>query len=164
MWRRLFTSEYGNRYPMPSLHHKQQKLAVLIDAENASHALTGPILLRAACYGVLAVKRAYGDWSRPRMQRFKSQLHRYAIEPVQLFNYTTGKNAADIALSLDAMDLMHMGQVSGVCLVSSDSDFTPVAIRLRREDLRVYGFGGRHTPTAFVAACSAFIYTDSMSV
>lgn len=148
---------------MSSLHHKQQKLAVLFDAENTSPTHIRAILRRAACYGVLAIKRAYADWSHPRMQRFKALLLRYAIEPVQLFSYTKGKNAADIALSLDAMDLMHMGQVTGVCLVSSDSDFTPVAIRLRREDLRVYGFGERQTPAAFVAACSTFIYTDSLA-
>lgn len=81
---------------------------------------------------------------------------------MQLFGCTKGKNAADIALSLEAMDLMHMGQVTGVCLVSSDSDFTPVAIRLRCEDLRGYGFGERQTPAAFVAACSTFIYSDSL--
>ncbi len=148
---------------MPSLLSKQQKLAVLIDAENASPARLRAILRRAACYGELAIKRAYADWSLPRMQRFKAMLLRHAIEPVQLFSYTRGKNAADIALSLDAMDLMHMGQVTGVCLVSSDSDFTPVAIRLRRDDLRVYGFGDRQTPTAFVAACSAFIFTDTLA-
>lgn len=147
---------------MPNPLSKQQKLAVLIDAENTSPARLRAILRRAACYGVLAIKRAYADWSSPRMRRFKALLLRHAIEPVQLFNYTPGKNAADIALSLDAMDLMHMGHVTGVCLVSSDSDFTPVAVRLRREDLRVYGFGERQTPVAFVAACSTFIYTESL--
>jgi uncharacterized LabA/DUF88 family protein len=148
---------------MPNPQSKQQKLAVLIDAENASPARLRAILRRAACYGVLAIKRAYGDWSNPRLQRFKTLLLRHAIEPVQLFSCARGKNAADIALSLDAMDLMHMGQVTGICLVSSDSDFTPVAIRLRREDVRVYGFGERQTPIAFVAACSTFIYTDSLA-
>ncbi len=147
---------------MPNLLNKQQKLAVLIDAENTSPARLRAILRRAACYGVLAIKRAYADWSNLRMQRFKALLLRHAIEAVQLFSCTKGKNAAVIALSLDAMDLMHMGQVTGVCLVSSDSDFTPVAIRLRREDLRVYGFGERQTPAAFVAACSTFIYSDSL--
>lgn len=149
---------------MPSLLHKQQKLAVLIDAENASHTLTRPILLRAACYGVLSVKRAYADWSRPGMRSFKQLLHRNAIEAVHLFNYTTGKNAADMVLSLDAMDLMNTGQLDGFCIVSSDSDFTPLAIRIRRDGLRVYGFGGRQTPAAFVAACNVFIYTESISV
>lgn len=105
---------------MPSLLHKQQKLAVLIDAENASHTLTRPILLRAACYGVLSVKLAYADWSRPGMRRFKEMLHRNAIEAVHLFNHTTGKNAADMVLSLDAMGLMNTGQLDGFCIVSSD--------------------------------------------
>lgn len=148
---------------MPSLLHKQQNLAVLIDAENASHTLTRPILLRAACYGVLAIKRAYADWSRPGMTRFKHLLNRNAVEAVHLFQHARGKNAADMALSLDAMDLLHMGQLDGFCIVSSDSDFTPLAIRIRRDGLRVYGFGGRQTPAAFVAACNSFIYTDTIA-
>jgi uncharacterized LabA/DUF88 family protein len=149
---------------MPSLLHKQRNFAVLIDAENAQHTLTRPILLRAACYGVLAVKRAYADWSRPGMRRFKQLLHRNAVEAVHLFDCATGKNAADMALSLDAMDLLHMGQLDGFCIVSSDSDFTPLAMRIRRDGLRVYGFGGRQTPKAFVAACNCFIYTDTIRV
>jgi len=149
---------------MPSQLHQNRNLAVLIDAENASHTLTRSILLRAACYGVLAVKRAYADWSRPGMRHFRQVLNHNAIEPVHLFSYTPGKNASDMALSLDAMDLLHTGQLDGFCIVSSDSDFTPLAIRIRREGLRVYGFGGRQTPKSFVAACSCFIYTDTISV
>ena len=141
---------------------KQQKLAVLIDAENVSHTLIRSILLRAACYGSLIVKRAFADWSRPGMRRFKTVLHHHAIEPVHLFSYTPGKNAADITLCLNAMDLVNTGQFDGVCLVSSDSDLTPLAFCLRREGVRVYGFGARQTPRAFVAACSNFIYTDSI--
>lgn len=132
---------------------KQQKLAVLIDAENVSHTLIRSILLRAACYGSLIVKRAFADWSRPGMRRFKTVLHHHAIEPVHLFSYTPG---------LNAMDLVNTGQFDGVCLVSSDSDLTPLAFCLRREGVRVYGFGARQTPRAFVAACSNFIYTDSI--
>lgn len=149
---------------MPKLLHKQQRLAVLIDAENTSHTLIRPILLRAACYGVLAVKRAYADWTRPNMRRFRDVVHRHAIEAVQLFQYTNGKNAADIMLCLDSMDLMNTGHFNGVCLVSSDSDLTPLAIRFQREGVRVYGFGGRQTPRAFVAACSHFIYTETIAV
>lgn len=111
---------------------KQQKLAVLIDAENVSHTLIRSILLRAACYGSLIVKRAFADWSRPGMRRFKTVLHHHAIEPVHLFSYTPG---------LNAMDLVNTGQFDGVCLVSSDSDLTPLAFCLRREGVRVYGFG-----------------------
>lgn len=149
---------------MPRLQHKQQRLAVLFDAENISYTLTRPILLRAACYGALAVKRAYADWSRPAMSRFKNVLLHNAIEPVQLFPYTKGKNAADIMLSLEALSLANTGQLDGVCLASSDSDLTPLAFCLRREGLRVYGFGTRQTPRAFVAACNSFIYTESIAI
>ena len=127
---------------MPSRLHKQRNLAVLIDAENASHTLTRSILLRAACYGMLAVKRAYADWSRPGMRHFRRVLNHNAIEPVHLFNYTPGKNASDMVLSLDAMDLLHTGQLDGFCIVSSDSDFTP---------------------KAFVAACNGFVFTETIS-
>ena len=148
---------------MPKLAHKQQKLAVLIDAENVSHTLVRSILLRAACYGTLLVKRAFADWSRPDMRRFKSVLNQNAIEAVHLVSYARGKNAADITLCLNAMDLVHTGQFDAVCLVSSDSDFTPLAFRMRHEGVRVYGFGAQQTPRAFVAACSSFIYTDGLS-
>ncbi|MDO9438594.1 NYN domain-containing protein [Hydrogenophaga sp.] len=148
---------------MQRLHNKQQKLAVLIDAENVSHTLIRAILLRAACYGTLDVKRAFADWSQPNMRNFRGILHHHAIEPVHLFSYTRGKNAADIALCLNAMDLVNTGQFDGVCLVSSDSDLTPLVFCMRREGMRVYGFGGRQTPRVFVAACSSFIYTDAIA-
>lgn len=149
---------------MAQLANKQRRLAVLIDAENVSHTLIRPILQRAACYGTLCVKRAFGDWSRPQMRHFRKALHQHAIEPVHLFSYTRGKNAADIALCLNAMDLVNTGQFDGVCLVSSDSDLTPLVFCMRREGMRVYGFGARQTPQVFVTACSSFIYTDSISV
>ncbi|WP_159592575.1 NYN domain-containing protein [Hydrogenophaga sp. BPS33] len=142
--------------------NKQQRLAVLIDAENVSHTLIPAILLRCACYGTLQVKRAFADWSRPDMRNFRNVLNRNAIEAVHLVSYARGKNAADIALCLNAMELVHTGQFDAVCLVSSDSDFTPLAFTLRRAGVRVYGFGGRQTPRAFVAACSNFIYTESV--
>lgn len=148
---------------MPRLQHKQQKLAVLIDAENVSHTLIRSILLRAACYGALCVKRAYADWTRPQMSNFKPVMLHNAIEGIQLFPCARGKNSADIALSLDAMALVNTGQLDGVCLVSSDSDLTPLACCVRREGMRVYGFGARQTPRAFVAACSRFIYTESIT-
>ena len=148
---------------MPKLQHKQQKLAVLIDAENVSHTLIRSILLRAACYGALLVKRAYADWSRPQMSRFKNVLHHNAIEAVQLFPYAKGKNSADIMLCVEAMSLVNTGQFDAVCLVSSDSDFTPLAFGVRREGVRVYGFGAQQTPRAFAAACTSFIYTESIA-
>ena len=147
---------------MPKLAHKQQKLAVLIDAENVSHTLVRAILLRAACYGTLMVKRAFADWSRSDMRNFRGVLNQNAIEAVHLVSYARGKNAADITLCLCAMELVNTGQFDAVCLVSSDSDLTPLAFSLRRAGVRVYGFGARQTPRAFVAACSCFIYTDAM--
>ncbi len=149
---------------MTQRQNKQRKLAVLIDAENVSHTLIRPILLRAACYGTLDVKRAFADWSRPEMRRFRTVLHEHAIEPVHLFSYSRGKNAADIMLCLNAMELVHTGQFDGVFLVSSDADLTPLAFCVRREGVRVYGIGGQQTPRAFVTACSKFIYTDAMGV
>lgn len=144
--------------------NKQQRIAVLIDAENVSHTLIPAILLRCASYGTLLVKRAFADWSRPGMRNFRNVLNRNAIEAVHLVSYARGKNAADITLCLNAMELVQTGQFDAVCLVSSDSDFTPLAFTLRRAGVRVYGFGGRQTPRAFVAACSSFIYTDGMGV
>ncbi|QHE84390.1 NYN domain-containing protein [Hydrogenophaga sp. BPS33] len=148
---------------MPKLGHKQQRLAVLIDAENVSHTLIRAILLRAACYGTLIVKRAFADWSRSEMKRFKSLLNPNAIEAVHLISFARGKNAADITLCLHAMDLVNAGLVDAVCIVSSDSDFAPLVFKMRCEGVRVYGVGDRQTPRAFVAACSSFIYTDSIS-
>ncbi|MDO9436317.1 NYN domain-containing protein [Hydrogenophaga sp.] len=149
---------------MSKRQNKQQRLAVLIDAENVSHTLVPAILLRAACYGTLDVKRAFGDWSRADMRNFRSVLNPNAIEAVHLVSYARGKNAADITLCLNAMDLVHTGQFDGVCLVSSDCDLTPLAFRIRREGVRVYGIGGRQTPHSFAMACSRFIYTDSIVV
>ncbi|QHE84226.1 NYN domain-containing protein [Hydrogenophaga sp. BPS33] len=148
---------------MPKLAHKQQKLAVLIDAENVRHLNIRAILQRAACYGTLLVKRAYADWSLAKMSDYRNVLYENAIEAMQVVSYAKGKNAADIALCLNAMDLVHTGHFDGVCLVSSDSDLTHLALRLRQEGVRVYGFGERQTPRGFVMACSSFIYTDSIA-
>ncbi len=149
---------------MPSLLHKQQILALLIDAQNAQCTLTPQILRRAACYGQLAVKRAYADWTRAETRRMRDMLQSHAVEPVQMFRTAAGKNAADITLSLDALDLLYTGHLDGFCIVSSDSDFTPLAIRLRRDGMRVYGFGNRHTPKSFVQACTKFIYLEDLEL
>ena len=144
--------------------HQQtpRRLAVLFDAENISYTLTRPILQRAAHYGELTVKRAYGDWSQPRLGRMRTVMLNNAIEPVQLFPYARGKNAADIMLTVEAMALLNTGQFDGICIASSDSDLTPLVYCIRREGLRVIGFGGRHTPMPFVKACDNFIYTESI--
>ena len=135
-------------------------LAVLIDADNAQASPIHELLDEVSVYGTASVKRAYGDWSTPQLKKWKDELHTHAIKPVQQFSYTKGKNATDSALIIDAMDLLHTGDINGFCLVSSDSDFTPLATRIRESGLVVYGFGERKTPQPFVAACDKFIYTD----
>jgi len=138
-------------------------LAVLIDADNAQASPIQELLEEVSRYGTANVKRAYGDWSSPQLKKWKEELHTHAIKPVQQFAYTKGKNATDSALIIDAMDLLHTGDLNGFCLVSSDSDFTPLAARIREAGLKVYGFGERKTPQPFVAACDKFIYTDILT-
>ena len=135
-------------------------LAVLIDADNAQASLIQQLLEEVSRYGTANVKRAYGDWSKSQLKKWENELQAHGIKPVQQFPYTKGKNATDLALIIDAMDLLHTGNLNGFCLVSSDSDFTPMAMRIREAGLKVYGFGERKTPQAFVAACDKFIYTD----
>lgn len=137
-----------------------QKLAVLIDADNAQSSLIQELLAEVSRHGVASVKRAYGDWTTPNLKGWKEVLHRSAIQPMQQFSYTTGKNATDSSLIIDAMDLLHGGKLDGFCLVSSDSDFTRLATRIREAGLVVYGFGEKKTPEAFVAACDRFVYTE----
>lgn len=135
-------------------------LAVLIDADNAQAAVISDLLAEVAQVGTATVKRAYGDWTTPQLGSWKDVLNVHAIVPVQQFSYTTGKNATDSALIIDAMDLLHGGRVDGFCLVSSDSDFTRLATRIREQGLLVIGFGERKTPKPFVAACDRFLYTE----
>lgn len=135
-------------------------LAVLIDSDNAQAAVISDLLAEVAQVGTTTVKRAYGDWTTPQLGSWKDVLNVHAIVPVQQFSYTTGKNATDSALIIDAMDLLHGGRVDGFCLVSSGSDFTRLATRIREQGLLVIGFGERKTPKAFVAACDRFLYTD----
>jgi uncharacterized LabA/DUF88 family protein len=136
------------------------KLAVLIDADNAQASIIHDLLAEVSRYGVASVKRAYGDWTTTNLKGWKEVLHRMAIQPVQQFSYTAGKNSTDASLIIDAMDLLHSGRLGGFCLVSSDSDFTRLATRIREAGLVVYGFGQRKTPQSFVAACDKFIYTE----
>ncbi|EGY25029.1 hypothetical protein DA2_2750 [Desulfovibrio sp. A2] len=117
-------------------------------------------MVEIARFGIACVRRVYGDWTQPNLAGWKKLLHAHSLLPVQQFQYTTGKNSTDSALIIDAMDLMHTKRFDGFCLVSSDSDFTRLAARLREEGLVVYGFGRRHTPEAFVKACTRFIYTE----
>jgi uncharacterized LabA/DUF88 family protein len=139
------------------------RLAVLIDADNAQAAFIDDLLAEVAKYGVATVKRIYGDWTSPQLGRWKDVLHLHAINPVQQFAYTKGKNATDSAMIIDAMDLLYTGRFDGFCLVTSDSDFTRLASRLRESGVTVFGFGERKTPAPFVAACDRFVYVDVLS-
>lgn len=135
-------------------------LAVLIDADNAQPAVVEGLLAEVAKYGTATVKRIYGDWTGPQLKGWKDVLLTHAIQPIQQFRYTTGKNATDSALIIDAMDLLYAGRLGGFCIVSSDSDFTRLAARVREAGLVVYGFGEKKTPMPFVSACDKFIYTE----
>ena len=140
------------------------KLAVLIDADNAQAAICPELLAEISKFGVASVKRAYGDWTTTHLKGWKAHLHLHAIQPIQQFSYTQGKNSTDSSLIIDAMDLLHDGRLDGFCLVSSDSDFTRLANRIRESGLLVYGFGEKKTPGAFVAACDKFVYTEILRV
>lgn len=138
----------------------QHRLAVLIDADNAQASVIEGLLAEVAKYGLASVKRIYGDFTSTRMQQWKQTLLEHSIQPVQQFAYTSGKNATDSSLIIDAMDLMYTRRFDGFCLVTSDSDFTRLAQRLREEGLVVYGFGEEKTPSAFRQACDKFVYTE----
>jgi len=136
------------------------KLAVLIDADNAQPTIVDSLLAEIANYGVASVKRIYGDWTAPSLKGWKEVLLEYSIQPMQQFAYTKGKNATDSAMIIDAMDLLYTSNFNGFCIVSSDSDFTKLASRIRESGLLVYGFGEKKTSSAFVSACDKFIYTE----
>jgi uncharacterized LabA/DUF88 family protein len=142
--------------------NRTRRFAVLIDADNTSPKIVAGLFEEIAKFGEASSRRIYGDFSSPRSKGWADVLQKYAIDPYQQFAYTTGKNASDIALVIDAMDLLHSGRFEGFCLVSSDSDFTRLASRLREEGADVYGFGARKTPESFRQACRRFIYTENL--
>jgi uncharacterized LabA/DUF88 family protein len=146
------------------LEIKTGKLAVLIDADNAQPAIVEGLLTEITKYGIANVKRIYGDWTAPGLKGWKEVLLQYSIQPIQQFGYTTGKNATDSAMIIDAMDLLYTKNFDGFCIVSSDSDFTKLASRIREAGLVVYGFGEKKTPTPFVSACDKFIFTEVLRV
>ena len=145
---------------MPIASDQNAALAVLIDADNARPRVVDGLLQEVAKFGVATVRRAYGDWTTSQLAGWKATLLEHSIQPIQQFANTQGKNATDSALIIDAMDLLYAGRLDGFCIVSSDSDFTRLAARLRESGRRVYGFGERKTPRPFVAACDRFIYTE----
>ncbi|WP_270938355.1 NYN domain-containing protein [Falsiroseomonas oryzae] len=146
--------------PVPPDAPASARLAVLIDADNAQPSVVEGLLAEVARYGVAFLRRAYGDWTTPNLGGWKSALLDHSIQPVQQFRYTVGKNATDSAMIIDAMDLLHARRLDGFCLVSSDSDFTGLARRIREEGLLCIGFGEKKTPRPFVAACDRFVYTE----
>lgn len=139
------------------------RIAMLIDGDNAQASLIEHILAETAKYGTVTARRIYGDWTTPDMNGWKDSLHTYAVQPMQQFRYTTGKNATDSALIIEAMDLLHAGTVGGFCIVSSDSDYTRLAMRIREQGLFVMGIGRFNTPKSFVNACEVFAYTENLS-
>ena len=141
---------------------QELRLAVLIDADNAPRTALREIMAEVAVYGTPTIKRIYGDWTAPNMGSWKPLLLEHAITPFQQYSYTTGKNATDSAMIIDAMDILYSGNCSGFVLVSSDSDFTRLATRLREDGLKVYGMGEKKTPKPFIVACDKFVYIESL--
>lgn len=138
-------------------------IALLIDADNAPADRIEVILAEVARHGTAHVRRAYGNWTKPNLKKWEAMLHPFAIQPVQLYDYSKGKNASDIAMVIDAMDLLASGRMQAFALVSSDADFTPLVMRLRSAGLKVYGFGEAKTPEPFVNACSQFTYIEALA-
>ncbi len=139
------------------------RIAMLIDGDNAQPSLFGEMIAEAGKYGLVTFRRIYGDWTTTNMKSWKEILNIHAIQPIQQFRYTTGKNATDSALIINAMDILYEGVVNGFCLVSSDSDYTRLATRIREKGFFVMGIGQRSTPRAFVNACEIFVYTENLS-
>jgi len=140
----------------------RRKIAMLIDGDNAQSSLLPQMLVEAGKYGMVTVRRIYGDWTTPNMNSWKDVLNFHAIQPIQQFRYTIGKNATDSAMIIDAMDILHTKVVDGFCLVSSDSDYTRLATRIRETGIFVMGIGEKKTPKPFVNACDVFVYTENL--
>ncbi len=140
----------------------EKRIALLIDADNAPAAKIDVILAEVARHGAANVRRAYGNWKNPHIKGWEEALHIHAIRPIQQFAYSSGKNASDMAMVIDAMDLLYARNLDGFAIVSSDADFTPLVMRLRSESLKVYGFGEKKTPDPFVKACSTFLYVETL--
>jgi hypothetical protein len=141
-----------------------RRLALMVDGDNAQASLLPQMLAEVSKYGTVTIRRVYGDWTEPEMKSWKEALHIYALQPFQQFRYTTGKNATDSALIIDAMDILYTAGVDGFCIASSDSDFTRLATRIREKNLFVMGIGRSITPRAFVNACDIFVYTENLQV
>jgi uncharacterized LabA/DUF88 family protein len=145
-----------------TLTNGRQKIAILIDGDNAQSSLLPQMLVEAGRHGQVTVRRIYGDWTTSNMNSWKETLNFHAFQPIQQFRYTVGKNVTDSAMIIDAMDILHSGVVDGFCLVSSDSDYTRLATRIREAGVFVMGIGEKKTPKAFVNACDLFVYTENL--
>lgn len=143
---------------------KEQKIALLIDCDNVSYRAINGVLNELAKYGVTNIRRAYGNWKSSSMKGWEEQLHPNAIKPIQQFAYTAGKNATDAAMIIDAMDLLYTQPLDAFAFMTSDSDFTPIVMRILTNGLKIYGFGEKKTPEPFVKACSLFIYTENLEL
>ncbi len=141
---------------------EKKRIALLIDCDNVSHNSIEGVLEELAKYGMVNVRHAHGDWNNPSLSGWKDRLHPHAIRPIQQFAYTKGKNATDSAMIIDAMDLLYSKNIDAFALMTSDSDFTPLVLRILESGLPVYGFGEKKTPQPFVDACSPFIYTENL--
>jgi len=145
------------------MHDESLKnIALLIDADNASHAGIDPVLTALAELGQVNIRRAYGNWAKPALSKWNQITHRYGLQPIQQFDLTKGKNATDMAMTIDAIDLLYGGKVDGFGIMSSDSDFTPLVTRLRQDGLIVFGFGSAKAPEAFKTACTRYIDVDQL--
>ena len=145
-----------------TMQQSESKIALLIDADNVSASKIDAILSEIAKYGVANIRRAYGNWKNPSLKGWEACLHEYAIQPIQQFDYTKGKNSTDAALIINAMDLLYTQKLDAFAIVSSDCDFTPLVMRILTEGLKVYGFGEQKTPLPFVYACSTFLYLETI--
>jgi hypothetical protein len=141
---------------------RSRRMAMLIDGDNAQPSLIGNMLAEASKYGMVVIRRIYGDWTTANMNGWKDTLQTHAIQPIQQFRYTVGKNATDSAMIIDAMDVLYEDRVDGFCLVSSDSDYTRLATRIREKGVFVMGVGKKTTPRAFVNACDVFVFTENL--
>lgn len=144
------------------IDNPDKRIALLIDADNAPAGKIDVVLAEVARYGVANVRRAYGNWKSPHLKSWEAALHEYAIRPIQQFAYSSGKNASDMAMVIDAMDLLYARNLDGFAIVSSDADFTPLVMRLLTDGMKVYGFGEKKTPAPFVNACSKFTYVEAL--
>jgi uncharacterized protein (TIGR00288 family) len=147
---------------MTNSRHQEDHIALFIDCDNISHRAIEGIINELSKYGVVNIRQAYGNWTKDNLKNWESKLLEFAIKPIQQFDYSKNKNATDILMTIDAMDMLHTKRIDAFAFATSDSDFTPVVMRVQQEGIKVFGFGEKKTPNAFMAACSQFIFTEKL--